>query len=360
MHDAATDVAAALPAELVRFGLDTDLADRLAPYAADGCTPGRVSRVDRGALSVVTEHGPVRASAGRRRTEPAAVGDWVAIRLGGPDGLHSLVAVLDRRSAFVRHAAGSSTAQQVVAANVDVALIITSLAARLSPRRTERYMALAWQSGASPVLVLSKADLCDDVPLAVASMEAVAFGVPVLAVSAVTGEGLEALRAYAGPGRTVAFLGLSGVGKSTLINALLGEERLPTGEVRGDGKGRHTTTHRELVPLADGGVLLDTPGMRGLLLWDADEGLEQTFGDVEELAGGCRFHDCAHHTEPGCAVRAALRDGRLAPARFDSWRRLQRELRALELRQDARARADRRREWRILERAMRQRERLGE
>jgi ribosome biogenesis GTPase len=210
------------------------------------------------------------------------------------------------------------------------------------------------------VLVLSKADLCAEPELALASVEAVAFGVPVIMVSSVTGEGIDELRSYVTPGRTLAFLGVSGVGKSTLVNTLAGAEVLRTQDVRSDGKGRHTTTHRELVQLPGGGVLLDTPGMRGMLLWDASEGVEQAFGDVEELAAECRFHDCAHESEPGCAVTAALRDGRLSLTRFDSWRLLQRELRNLEMRQNHRLRAEERRKWRIQSKAMRLRERLGD
>jgi ribosome biogenesis GTPase len=358
-HDAAGTPAAALPSPLVRLGLDHAFAEQLAHHDADGCAPGRVTRVDRGALTVLTEQGPIRASA-RRTGAGATVGDWVAVRPDGPDGLYEVAAVAERRSSFTRRAAGGTTEEQVVAANVDVVLIVVSLAAKLSPRRTERYLALAWQSGATPVIVLSKADLCDDLPVAVASVEAVAFGVSVIPVSAVTGEGLDELRAHVGPGRTVAFLGVSGVGKSTLVNTLAGVELLRTNEVRDDGKGRHTTTHRELVVLPQGGVLLDTPGMRGLLLWDAAEGVEQAFSDVEEVAGQCRFADCAHETEPGCEVRAALRDGRLTHSRFDSWRHLQRELRSLEMRQDHRMRSEERRKWRVQERSMRLRERLGD
>jgi ribosome biogenesis GTPase len=358
-HDAAADATAALPSPLVRLGLDAELFEQLSRYDADGRALGRVSRVDRGALTVLTEHGPVRASA-RREGARATVGDWIAVRPDGPDGLYEVVGVAERRSSFVRRAPGDATEEQVVAANVDVAFIVISLAAKLSPRRTERYLALAWQSGATPVLVLSKADLCAEPELALASVEAVAFGVPVILVSSVTGEGIDELRSYVTPGRTLAFLGVSGVGKSTLVNTLAGAEVLRTQDVRSDGKGRHTTTHRELVQLPGGGVLLDTPGMRGMLLWDASEGVEQAFGDVEELAGQCRFHDCAHESEPGCAVTAALRDGRLSISRFDSWRLLQRELRNLEMRQNVKLRAEERRKWRIHSKAMRQRERLGD
>jgi ribosome biogenesis GTPase / thiamine phosphate phosphatase len=358
-HDAAADATAALPSPLVRLGLDAELFEQLSRYDADGRALGRVSRVDRGALTVLTEHGPVRASA-RREGARATVGDWIAVRPDGPDGLYEVVGVAERRSSFVRRAPGDATEEQVVAANVDVAFIVISLAAKLSPRRTERYLALAWQSGATPVLVLSKADLCAEPELALASVEAVAFGVPVILVSSVTGEGIDELRSYVTPGRTLAFLGVSGVGKSTLVNTLAGAEVLRTQDVRSDGKGRHTTTHRELVQLPGGGVLLDTPGMRGMLLWDASEGVEQAFGDVEELAAECRFHDCAHESEPGCAVTAALRDGRLSLTRFESWRLLQRELRNLEMRQNHRLRAEERRKWRIQSKAMRLRERLGD
>ena len=342
---------------LADLGWRADLEDHFARWAADGCLPGRVARVDRGLATVQTGDGPLRVPLSRRAAPPA-VGDWIAVRLAS-DGTAEVAAVLPRRSAFVRHGAGETTSEQVLAANVDTVLLVNALNTRLNLRRIERYLALGWQSGASPVVVLTKADLCDDVPAAVAAVEVVALGVPVHAVSTVTGDGMDAVARYARPGATLALLGLSGVGKSTLANHLAGRALLRVSDVRADGKGRHTTTHRELVVLPRGGVLIDTPGMRGLLLWDSAEGVEQSYPDVEELAASCRFADCAHASEPGCAVRAALRDGRLPVARLESYRKLQRELRFLEIKQDARARSDERRRYRAMNRQLRQQARGG-
>jgi len=242
---------------------------------------------------------------------------------------------------------------QVVAANVDVAFVVCGLDMNYNVRRIERYLTLAWESGAQPVVLLTKADLCDDTDARVFEVESVAFGVPVHAVSAPRGDGVETVRSYVPDGRTAALLGSSGVGKSTLVNALVGEALLATREIREDGRGRHTTTHRQLVPLPDGGLVLDTPGMRELQLWDADEGLHSAFSDVDALAAKCRFADCAHSREPGCAVRSALVAGTLDLERFESWRKLQRELERLARKQDARARSESRKERARLARSLR-------
>ena len=200
----------------------------------------------------------------------------------------------------------------MLAANVDAVFLVMSLNEDFNVRRLERYLTMAWESGAQPVIVLTKTDLCPDFELRVLEVEAIAFGVPVHAISSLTGDGLDLVRAHLSPGRTIALLGSSGVGKSTLVNTLAGEELLATQEIReDDGEGRHTTTHRQLVLLPGGGLVLDTPGMRELQLWESSDGLAETFGDVEELAAQCRFSDCAHRTEPGCAVQAALEDGTL-------------------------------------------------
>jgi ribosome biogenesis GTPase / thiamine phosphate phosphatase len=236
----------------------------------------------------------------------------------------------------------------VLAANVDVVLIVSSVNQELNLRRLERYLTLAWESGARPVLVLTKSDLSDDVPAALAEVESVAFGAPVHAISSVTGEGLDEVRAYLRPGVTAALLGSSGVGKSTLVNTLAGEELLETREIRDDGKGRHTTTRRELVQLPGGGLVIDTPGMREVQLWIAEEGLEEAFEDVTELFGRCRFSDCAHQSEPGCAVKEALANGTLSPERWESYLKLQRELEHLERRLDKRAASEQRKRWRSL------------
>ena len=230
----------------------------------------------------------------------------------------------------------------MLAANVDVVLLVAGLDGDFNLRRLERYLATAWESGAQPAIVLSKADLSEDVEAAVAEAESVAVGVPVHPVSCVTGEGVEELRAYLTDNRTVALLGSSGVGKSTLVNRLLGEELQVTKEIAEDGRGRHTTTSRQLIRLPGGALLVDTPGLREIQLWDADEGIQEAFADVDELAADCRFNDCAHMREPGCAVQEAIHAGRLPRERLQSYRALQRELRRLALKQDARLRSEER------------------
>jgi ribosome biogenesis GTPase len=246
----------------------------------------------------------------------------------------------------------------VLAANVDVVFVVVALGAAPNLRRLERFLALAWESGAQPVVLLSKADLCPDLPSVVASVVGAAPGAPVHAVSNVTGDGVEEVRSYLRPGTTVVLLGASGVGKSTLANRLLGTSYLATTAIRGDGKGRHTTTHRELIPLPGGAVLIDTPGLRGLQLWDAESGLDQAFAEVEALFGDCRFTDCAHETEPGCAVLAALADGRLEPRRWESYRKLQRELHFVAAKQDHLLRIADRDKWKQIHKEARARARL--
>ena len=286
------------------------------------------------------------------REDLPSVGDWVVVSSGG-DGAGVIRAVVPRRSAFLRKAAGDTTAAQVVAANVDVAFIATALPADLNIRRLERYLALAWESGATPVVLLTKSDLADDVAAAIATASLAAPGVDVIAVSVVTGHGIDQFRQHLQPGRTAVLLGSSGVGKSTLVNALLGGERQRTATIGDDGRGRHTTTHRELLALDNGSLLIDTPGMRELQLWTADEGLGSTFSDVEALAAECRFRDCQHAGEPGCAVVAAVERGELAAERLDHWHHLKRELAYLERKQDDRAAAEARAQVRSLMRGVR-------
>lgn len=341
--------------ELKTLGWGPFFASSFEPYAREGHRPGRVTAVHRGAYVVATEDGEVTAEVtGRLRHQAAgpadlpAVGDWVCLH-GGPDfGRTAIVAVLPRRSAFSRHQAGKVTREQVVAANVDVVFLLSSLTGDLKPRWLERYLTMAWESGATPVVVLTKADLSDAVDEQVVEAANVAPGVDVHAVSVVTGQGLDELAGHFEPGRTAALLGSSGVGKSTLVNHFLGREALATAAVSADGRGRHVTTHRELFLLPGGGMLVDTPGMRELQLWSADDGAREAFDDVASLAAGCRFSDCRHQAEPGCAVRRAVEDGELPADRLAGWHKLQRELRALEVRHDQRARAEQRRRRRVV------------
>jgi ribosome biogenesis GTPase len=346
------DAPAEPDARLAQLGWGSERAQQFEQFAADGLVPGRAGRIDRGVCAVLLADGTQRAVIPSRELTPA-VGDWLAVEPRTPQSDPVVRRILPRRTAFVRHAAGEETLEQVVAANIDNVFIVNGLDQRLALRGLERYLALTWQSGANPVIVLTKTDLAADVEGSVREAESVALGVPVLTVSARAGTGIDQLDRFHGLGATVALLGPSGAGKSTLINRLLGERRLATGEVRDDGRGRHTTTRRELVPLPGGGVLIDTPGIRAVGMWDADEGLQQAFADVEELAAGCRFSDCAHRHEPGCAVRAAMEAGTLDPARLESYEKLQAELRFQERKLDARARAEERRKWRNINRALR-------
>jgi ribosome biogenesis GTPase len=319
-----------------------------------GSEAARVSRVDRGRLSVISEDGERRVHPGAALFDASglagpAVGDWVALRG------QLAVAVLPRTSAFVRTVAGRTSAAQVVAANLDTVLVVDASTGESRLRRVERYLAVAWSSGATPVVVLTKTDLCADVVAIVEEVREDALGVEVLAVSSVTGEGLDAVRGLLPKGRTGAMVGPSGVGKSSLVNALSGDTIAGTAEVReSDGRGRHTTTARELHLLPGGGLLIDTPGMRELSLYDDLDGVDTAYADVALLAADCRFRDCGHRTEPGCAVAAAIDDGRLDPARYAAWRKLQAEAHRQLVRVDARARAAEKARLRSFHRAIRE------
>jgi ribosome biogenesis GTPase len=349
-------------AALDALGWDSTFAAAFAPFAAQGLAAARVVAEHRDRYIVTGGRGTETSGvlAGRLRHEARsradlpAVGDWVVVaRATGAGDVTSIHAVLPRRTAFVRKVAGDETAAQVVAANVDVALVVTALPHDVNPRRLERYLALAWESGALPVVVLTKADLDADVAGSIAAARAIAPGVDVVALSSMTGDGVDALEPLLRPGRTAVLLGPSGAGKSTLVNRLLGADRLRTAVVRDDGKGRHTTTHRELVRLHGGALLIDTPGMRELQLWDADAGLGATFSDIYSLATQCRFGDCRHETEPGCAVLAAVGAGLLGTERLEHWRQLERELAYLARRQDKAAAAEERARNRAIHRSAR-------
>ena len=342
---------------LERLGWNDEIA-RTFEAAAAGLEPGRVAVQHRGLWMVVTEHDEVLVEiTGRLRHaadpgELPVVGDWVGLR----DGL--IDAVVPRASKFSRKTPWT-VVEQVLVANVDVAFLVMGLDDRdFNVRRLERYLTTAWEGGATPVVVLNKTDLAYDLAQQLGEAETVAFGVPVHAVSAETGEGVDELRRHFAGDLTVALLGSSGVGKSSLINRLLGEERFRIGEVRSDGGGRHTTTHRELVLVPGGGVIVDTPGLRELQLWDADDGLDQAFGDVAEQIAQCRFSDCEHRTEPGCAVKAALADGSLSAERWESYQKLQRELARLERKLDPKLRSEQRKRWAAITKSHRHRRKV--
>jgi ribosome biogenesis GTPase len=349
-----------LPA-LEELGWDADWASALEQLQEDNLIAGRIAEQHRGVYVVWSAAGELRARAAGRLfyahevgSPIPAVGDWVGIHTEG--GAATITSILPRRSAFIRKRAGLASDEQVLAANVDTAFLLAGLDDDFSLRRLERYITTAWESGAEPVVVLTKADLCPDVAEAMFQVETVAIGVPVYPLSNITGIGVDALSRHLQPGRTVVLLGSSGVGKSTLLNRLAGSERMRTAAVADDGTGRHTTTHRELVRLPDGALVIDTPGLRELQFWDGD--LSAAFEDIESLAADCRFRDCAHQTEPGCAVLTAVDDGSLALDRLRSWRKLQRELEAIAARTDHRLRVARKKRWKEIAAHARQRPRL--
>jgi ribosome biogenesis GTPase len=345
-----------LPA-LDALGWDAERAAAFEQLQDDNLFPARVAAQHRGEFVLFAEQGELRArAAGRLFYEHdvggqlPAVGDWVGVT---PPA--TIAAILPRRSAFIRKNAGQDSTEQVLAANVDAAFLLAGLDDDFSLRRLERYITTAWESGAQPIVVLTKADLSPDVAAAVLEVETVAIGVPVHPVSNVTGDGLDALDAYLPPGRTVVLLGSSGVGKSTLLNRLAGEDVMLTREVAADGTGRHTTTHRELFQLPTGGMVIDTPGLRELQFWEGDLGA--AFEDIEALALECKFRDCAHLREPDCAVLAAVDNGTLELDRLRSWRKLQRELEAIAARTDTRLRIARKKRWKEIASVARQKSR---
>jgi ribosome biogenesis GTPase len=341
---------------LHRLGWSPGLAALFENLASDGDVPARVVAELGRSFTLETPDGPLVAEvsghlrhAASAAIELPAIGDWVVLRPG--EGA-TITAVLPRSGALTRKVAGVVTSGQVIAANVDLVLVVAALSTHIRPRSIERYLTMAWESGAEPIVVLTKVDLAEDVEASVAAVVDVAVGVDVHAVSAVTGHGMDHIAARLHEGVTAVLVGPSGVGKSTLINWLLGGHSIKTGEVRDDQRGRHTTTHRELHHLASGGMVIDTPGLRELQLWHADEGFSKTFSDVEDLVSQCRFRDCGHRGEPGCAVAAALASGALSHDRFAGYKKLERELAVLARRSDGRARAEAHRRIRNFSRAI--------
>ncbi len=340
------------PVDLVALGWDGQWAELFSPYAEQH-TPARVTRVDRGACDALGAGGPLRltlsgALLAAATADPVAtpcVGDWVAVRHWSDERV-TAEAVLSRRTAFVRAAVTPGRSYgQILAANVDLAVVVEGLHPEPDLGRIERFLALAWGSGATPVVVLTKADLVPDADGWREDVAAAAPGVEVLVVSSATGAGLDAVQAQVAAGRTLALLGPSGAGKSTLANALSGEVVMLTRELRADGKGRHTTVHRELLLLPGGGLVVDTPGLRSVGLTDVTDSLDLVFADVEELAAACRFGDCGHDSEPGCAVQGALESGALPERRWESYLKLAREARWMAMRHDARLRSEERARW---------------
>lgn len=346
--------------DLARLGFPGRAEALFAPMREDGFEPARVVRVDRGMPLIAGVSGVERAEPATHLVKSAdeaasrvAVGDWVAVARPEGHEMPIIEAILPRTGTFSRKDPGAATGQQVVLANVDVVFVVQSLSGTgINERRLERELVLAWESGARPVVVLTKADLVDDPDACAQIASEIAMGVDVIVESAVTGVGIEEVRAQVPDGVTAALLGGSGVGKSTLVNRLVGEEVFETQETRAaDDKGRHTTVAREMVLVPDGGVIIDTPGMRGLALWDAEDGLAAAFPDIEALAEGCKFRDCGHAGEPGCAVQAAIEAGDLAERRLESWHRLRSELDSLAARQDERSRREQERRWKPIHKA---------
>lgn len=346
--------------DLTTIGATVEVYCALQPYADRGLQPGRVSIVHRDQYRLYTANGEMKAAAigallyrAENASELPVVGDWVAVQPTGPEEA-MIHAVLPRRTAFSRRAAGDREQEQMIAANVDLALIVCGLDRDFNPRRIERYLTLARESGADAAVVLNKADLCADPAARAAEVSRIACGAPVVSTCARSAEGIEPILGLIGRGRTVALLGSSGAGKSTLVNQLLGEPRQRVQEVReSDSRGRHTTSYRELVPLPNGGALIDTPGMRELALWAGSASLDAAFSDVAELALACHFRNCAHGGETGCAVQAAILAGELDPERWRSYQKLHAEIAWQKRKNDVTAALAEKQRWKKIHKAMR-------
>jgi ribosome biogenesis GTPase / thiamine phosphate phosphatase len=346
---------------LAALGWTDELEAAFTTYGERGFMPARVVAEHRGGYYVRSELGDRLAHArGRMRDDEIvggmpAVGDWVVV-VDAPGERFAIEALLPRRTKVSRKTPWLKAEEHILVANVDMVFLVSGLDADFNPRRLERYLIAAWDSGADPVIVLTKLDVLDD-PAKLAEAEEVAVGVPVLPVSNVTGEGIDAVRALLAPAKTFVLLGSSGTGKSTLANRLAGREVMATGDLRNDGRGRHTTRHRQLLALPDGSILIDTPGLRELQVWEGD--VDAAFADIAELAAACRFNDCAHTSEPGCAVREALETGALDEDRWGSYLKLQRELRSIEARSNHRIQRELKSRWRARTREVRRARRYG-
>lgn len=343
------------------LGWNNFFASSFASYRLQGFTVGRVAIERRNTYVLYSEVGELTAEiTGKMRhraSQPEdfpAVGDWVVIRALQSEARATIHAILPRKSKFSRKTIGAKTEEQIVAANVDTVFLVSGLDGDFNLRRIERYLILAWESGANPAIVLNKADLCNNIEQRIAEVSAVALGVPIIVLSAANNRGLNDLKPYLQSGKTVALLGSSGVGKSTITNQLLPEATQTVQPVRqSDDRGKHTTSHRELILLPTGGLIVDTPGMRELQIWAGDEGLQETFADIETLAHQCRFRNCQHDSQPGCAVQQALAGGKLDYSRFLSYQKLQKELNYLARKQDQREYLAEKDRWKKIHKAMR-------
>jgi ribosome biogenesis GTPase len=355
---------------LADIGWNTFFERSFEKFGEQSLNPARVGQEHKRRYRVFSERGELAAQvSGKFRYEARskgafpAVGDWVAASIRSVEGKATIHAVLPRKSSFCRKAilsggmpdTGGKTEEQVLAANIDTVFLVSGLDGEFNLRRIERYLAVAWEGGAAPVVVLNKADISDDVEACTRQVGSIGFGVPIHPISATENRGLDVFQRYLGKGKTAAFLGSSGVGKSTIINILLGEDRLEIAPVREyDKKGRHTTVDREMILLPTGGIVIDTPGMRELAMWSDEDGLARTFDDVEKLACGCRFRDCRHQGEPGCAVQQAIEDGNLDARRLQSYLKLKKELALLSIRKDQRAKLDAKKRWKDIAKWRRQ------
>lgn len=340
--------------DLETLGWNSFFQQHFEPFQSQNLIPARIAREHKNIYVIYTEGGQLTAKvSGKFRFEAQdysdfpSVGDWVVVKARPEEESATIHGLLPRQSIFSRRAVlGGKTEEQILAANIDTVFLVSGLDGDFNLRRIERYVTIAWDSGATPVIVLNKSDLCDDVGSIMAEVEAAIFGVSTLAVSAEKKEGLGRLWEYLTPGKTVALLGSSGVGKSTIINSMLGSEQMKTGAVRAfDNKGVHTTTYREMILFPNGGIVIDTPGMREIEVWSDQEGLTRTFGDIEVLAGQCRFNDCRHQNEPGCAIQEAVAGGDLDIKRYRSYIRLQKGLQHLALRQNQKAQRREEKAW---------------